>query len=134
MSVVPEFAPLLTFLRRVPALSPAIGSGSSTAGLWWVKFSIDIEHRLAWRVVQEFGHILNYVSTSERLPTIFKPVSPPPYMNGGPKGFLSWAIDAYFGERDRRFRERDRFEWSMLSCVEWIVGSGCLKVVKRLRG
>jgi hypothetical protein len=25
---------------------------------------------------------------------------------------------AYFGERDRRFRERDRFERSMLSCVE----------------
>jgi len=41
---------------------------------------------------------------------------------------------AYFGERDRRFRERDRFERSVLSCVEWIVGSGCLKVVERLRG
>jgi hypothetical protein len=26
--------------------------------------------------------------------------------------------DAYFGERDRRFRERDRFERSVLSCVE----------------
>ena len=34
---------------------------------------------------------------------------------------------AYFGERDRRFRERDRFERSVLSCVGWIVGSGCLK-------
>ena len=31
---------------------------------------------------------------------------------------------AYFGERDR-------FERSVLSCVEWIVGSGCLKVVER---
>jgi hypothetical protein len=36
---------------------------------------------------------------------------------------------AYFGERDRRFRERDRFERAMLSCVEWIVGSRGLKVV-----
>jgi len=44
------------------------------------------------------------------------------------------AADAYFGERDRRFRERDRFERSVLSCVEWIVGSGCLKVVEELRG
>jgi hypothetical protein len=110
MSVVPEFAPLLTFLRRVPALSPAIGSGSSTAGLWWVKFSIDIEHRLAWQVVQEFGHILNYVSTSERLPTIFKPVSPPPYMNGGPKGFLSWAI------------ESSTPEFTPANCAEWLEG------------
>ena len=41
---------------------------------------------------------------------------------------------AYFGERDRRFRERDRFERSVVSCVEWIVGSGCLKVVERLLG
>ena len=31
---------------------------------------------------------------------------------------------AYFGERDRPFRERDRFEWSVLSCARWIVGSG----------
>ena len=32
------------------------------------------------------------------------------------------------------FGERDRFERSVLSCVEWIVGSGRLKVVERLRG
>jgi hypothetical protein len=32
------------------------------------------------------------------------------------------------------FGERDRFERSMLSCVGWIVGSGCLKVVDGLRG
>jgi len=29
---------------------------------------------------------------------------------------------AYFGEGDRPFRERDRFERSVLSCVGWIVG------------
>jgi hypothetical protein len=49
-----------------------------------VKFAIDIEHPLAWSVVQELGHVLNYVSLEERLPTVFMPVSPPPYMNGGP--------------------------------------------------
>ena len=32
------------------------------------------------------------------------------------------------------FGERDRFERSVLSCAGWIVGSGCLKVVERLRG
>ena len=32
------------------------------------------------------------------------------------------------------FGERDRFERSVLSCVEWIVGSGRLKVDERLRG
>ena len=30
----------------------------------------------------------------ERLPTVFKPVSPPPSMNGGPDEFLSWVIEA----------------------------------------
>ena len=47
--------------------------------------------------------------------------------------FLS-EVAAYFGERDRRFRERDRFERPVLSCVEWIVRRGSLKVVERLRG
>jgi len=42
---------------------------------------------------------------------------------------IAGDASAYFGERDRRFRERDRFERSMLSCVEWIVGSRDLKVV-----
>ena len=58
-----------------------------------MKFAIDIGHPVAWHVVQEFGHVLNYLSTTLRLPTTFKPVSPPPYMNGGPRAFLSWAIE-----------------------------------------
>jgi hypothetical protein len=58
-----------------------------------VKLTIDIGHPLAWHVVQELGHVLNYLSTTERLPTTFKPVSPPPYLNGGPRAFLSWVIE-----------------------------------------
>jgi hypothetical protein len=38
-------------------------------------------------VVQELGHVLNYVSVTEPLPTVFKPVSPPPYMNGDRRSF-----------------------------------------------
>ena len=30
----------------------------------------------------------------EPLPTAFKPVSPPSYINGGPDEFLSWVIEA----------------------------------------
>jgi hypothetical protein len=58
-----------------------------------VKFSIDVFHPSAWRTVQELGHVLNYVSINERLPTVFKPVLPPPYMNGGPVEFLPWVIE-----------------------------------------
>ncbi len=89
----PSFEPLVSFLARVPAIQPPIGTGRDAEGRWWVKFPIDIAHPLAWHVVQELGHVLNYVSLEERLPTVFKPVSPPPYMNGGPEQFLSWVVE-----------------------------------------
>jgi hypothetical protein len=87
------FKTLESYLLRIPAVKGSIGKGD-TDGLWWVKFTIDINHPLAWRVVQELGHVLNYISVSERLPTVFMPVSPPPYMNGGPAEFLSWVIES----------------------------------------
>lgn len=92
------FAPLLHFLYDVPAIAltdtPSRGIGSGIdGGIWWIKFAIDIDHPLAWRVVQEFGHVLNLLSLEEPLPTLFKPVSPPPYMNGGPADYLSWVIE-----------------------------------------
>lgn len=89
-----DFNTLLAFLERVPAVEGKIGNGRLENGNWWVKFSIDIEHALAWNVVQEFGSVLNYLSINERLPTIFMPVSPPPYLNGGPDEFLSWVIES----------------------------------------
>ena len=94
----PHFANLIGFLRRIPAMemndTPSGGFGSGVDdGAWWVKFSINVDHPLAWNAVQELGHVLNYLSISERLPTSFKPVSPPPYMNGGPRDFLSWVIE-----------------------------------------
>lgn len=88
-----DFLALESFLRSVPAIQNSFGHGFEDDGQWWVKFSIDTESGLAWNVVQELGHVLNYLSVQERLPTVFKPVSPPPYMNGGPKEFLSWVIE-----------------------------------------
>ena len=94
----PKFRALIDYLCRVPTVehnqTPSLGIGAGDdASVWWVKFSIDIEHPLAWNVVQEFGHVLNYLSVEERLPTVFKPVSPPPYLNGGPRKYLSWVIE-----------------------------------------
>lgn len=94
----PKFTKLVDFLARIPAIesndtpSRGIGSGESGAA-WWVKFQIDVDHDLAWNTVQEMGHVLNYLAVDERLPTVFKPVSPPPYMNGGPDEYLSWVIE-----------------------------------------
>ena len=89
-----EFDTLVAYLKRVPAIDSSwVGKGHLSEGGWWVKFSLDIRHALAWNVVQEFGHVLNYLSTSERLPAVFMPVSPPPYLNGGPEEFLSWVIE-----------------------------------------
>jgi hypothetical protein len=103
MSASAEFAQLLAFIERLPAVQlPAgrssIGHGRGDDGRWWVKFGLDIRHPLAWQVVQELGHVLNYLSVDERLPTSFKPVSPPPYMNGGPEDFLSWVVEGEPGD------------------------------------
>lgn len=89
-----NFTSLNNYLARIPAINPGIGSGTFDNQLWWVKFSIDIQHRLAWNVVQELGHVANYMSLNERLPTVFYPVSPPPYANGGPEDYLSWVIES----------------------------------------
>ncbi len=93
-----DFEPLLKFLERLPAIDlPAgrksFGFGDFENGNWWVKFTLDTNHDLAWRHVQELGHVLNYLSLDERLPSVFMPVSPPPYMNGGVE-FLSWVIES----------------------------------------
>lgn len=89
-----DFTRLAEFFKKVPSIGEqglmAYGSGDQQA--WWIKFQINVEHDLAWQTVQELGHILNYLSTNERLPTQFLPVSPPPYMNGAAKEFLAWVI------------------------------------------
>jgi hypothetical protein len=97
MSDERAFRTLEEFLAMVPGIQKTFGHGYGDAGGWWIKFSIDVDHPLAWRVVQEMAHVLNYLSVNERLPTVFKPVSPPPYMNGGPREFLSWVIECTEG-------------------------------------
>ena len=90
----PDFKRLSEFFKNVPSIGEngLIASGSDGENAWWIKFKINVEHPLAWQTVQELGHVLNYISTNERLPTQFFPVSPPPYMNGEAKEFLAWVI------------------------------------------
>ena len=93
-----KFEKLLTFLERLPAIDLPAGRNSIGYGIfennnWWVKFTINTKHKLAWRHIQELGHVLNYISVDERLPSVFMPVSPPPYMNGSEE-FLSWVIES----------------------------------------
>jgi hypothetical protein len=110
MSIEDELRSLESYLERIPGISPGIGKGQFENGNWWVKFGIDIDHPLAWHVVQELGCVLNYISVEERLPTVFMPVSPAPYLNGGPKDFLSWVI------------ESTEPEFMPGACEEWLEG------------
>jgi hypothetical protein len=110
MATETQLKTLTEYLTRIPSINPNMGSGVFENGCWWVKFQIDIQHKLAWRVVQELGHVLNYMSPAERLPTLFMPVSPPPYMNGGPAEFLSWVVEC----KDKEF--------APATCVEWLEG------------
>jgi hypothetical protein len=48
------FEPLTGYLAKVPSITD-ISAGFSEDGYWWIKFTIDIEHPLAWAVVQELG-------------------------------------------------------------------------------
>lgn len=85
---------LVLFLKKIPGINSWVSSGVYKNGLWWIKFKIDIDHSLAWRIVQEFGNLLNYISINETLACVFKPVSPPVYLNGGPKEYLAWIIES----------------------------------------
>jgi hypothetical protein len=110
-----EFIELETYLRRIPAIESSMractfGKGRFDNGNWWVKFSIDIDHPIAWQVIQELGNVLNYLSVKERLPTVFMPVSPPSYLNGGPREFLAWVI------------ESTSHEFTPNLCSEWLQG------------
>ncbi len=104
-----SFAKLTNYLGRVPSIQEPISHGSDATG-WWVKFSLNLDHPRAWQVVQELGHVLNYLSIDERLPTVFKPVSPPPYLNGGPRDYLAWVIEA------------ETVDFRPDTCAEWLEG------------
>lgn len=101
------FKTLIEYLERIPAINSPIATGSDEQGLWWIKFQIDIHNEYAWSVVQELGCVVNYLSINERLPTVFYPVSPAPYMNGGPTDFLSWIIET----KDKDFKPGTLKKW-----------------------
>jgi hypothetical protein len=86
---------LVTYLARIPAMTGSIGFGYFDDGGWWVKFTIDSTHRFAWHAIQELGYVVNYLSLEERVPTVFMPVSPPPYLHGGPDKALAWVIECH---------------------------------------
>src|SRR5206468_3966562 len=75
-----DFGPLLAFLGRMPAIRPIepdVGPASNDEGAWLVKFQIDISHSAAWTTIMDLGYVANWISVTERLPTMFKPVSVP---------------------------------------------------------
>lgn len=118
-----ELASLIEFLRRIPAILPNIVD-SGTEKFWWVKFQIDPTHQTAWHTIQELGHVINYLSIEDRLPTQFYPVSPPPYLNGGPEEFLSWVIetkDATFSPRMLRNWLESRLPNPVETVKEWLL-------------
>lgn len=98
---------LLNFIKKIPAIKQPISSGTYGNELWWVKFSIEIDNPLVWNVVQELGHVINYISIDDRLPCLFYPVSPPPYLNVEPDEFLSWVIET----KDKEFTPEILKDW-----------------------
>lgn len=90
---------LVELLNRIPAVD-VIAHEATPSAYWWVKFTVDIQHPLAWCVVQALAFVFNEISISEKLPTIFKPTSPPPYLNGGPDESLFWVVESTYNYID----------------------------------
>ena len=101
------FKKLLNYLEKIPSIEKNISFGSDDDGFWWLKFRIDITNKISWKVVQELGCVINYLSINERLPSVFYPVSPAPYLNGGPEDFLSWVIKT----KDPKFKPGTLMKW-----------------------
>lgn len=98
-SLVNGLPVLVNYLESIPGVS-ILSSEVTSDCYWWVKLDIELENKYSWHVVQELGFVLNYISLEEPMPTVFKPVSPPPYMNGGPNKCLSWVIESTFNYID----------------------------------
>ncbi len=88
------FDKLIGTLEKIPPVTGEISTGSDSYRPWWVEFSLDLDSPIAWNVIQEISHILNYASYDEELQSAFKPVSPPPYKSGGPGECLAWVIES----------------------------------------
>ena len=126
-AVVSKGLPILVeFLNRVPAVR-VMASDSTPDAFWWVKLEIDISSPLAWQVVQELGFVLNYISLQEKLPTVFMPVSPPPYLNGGPEESLAWLIESKFNYIDPEWIKSElegRLPSPVEEAAQWGRGEG----------
>lgn len=88
------FISLKEYLLKIPAVSSVFAHGVYNDGNWWIKLKLDIENKYAWHAVQELSCVVNYLSLDEQLPSSFYPVSPAPYLNGGPDEYLSWIIES----------------------------------------
>lgn len=108
MEVDARLQRLLAWLISHPTViktnSPSLGIGCRVYddGGWWIKFALDIADPDAWTTIQVLAYALNDPNITAEFRTTFKPVSPPPYLNGGPDDYLSWVIE---GE-DYRFADR----------------------------
>jgi hypothetical protein len=101
------FTPLIKYLSSIPGIDESIQSGEYDEGMWFIQFKININHKLAWNIIQELACVVNYLSVNERLPTVFYPVSPAPYLNGGPADYLSWIIEP----KDRELTPEILMKW-----------------------
>ena len=92
-------AVLAALVEKLPGVG-WVSKGVTKDSFWWVKFRLNLDDPMAWQVVQELGFVLNYISLEERLPTVFMPVSAPPYLNGGPQECLDWVIESKYNYID----------------------------------
>ena len=89
-----RFFKLTNLITDIPTICNPIKTGTHENGFWWVKFSIDTSNPLAWNVIQVFAYVINYLSISERLSTVFYPVAQPPFSADSMQECLEWIIES----------------------------------------
>ena len=80
-------------IAHLPVVDAPVSSGIYENGFWWVKFDINLQHPMSWRVIQVLAHTINYLSISERLSTVFYPLSPSPFAEGVSLKSMYWIIE-----------------------------------------
>jgi hypothetical protein len=92
---------LARYLHSIPGVT-IVGGGEDETG-WWIGLNIDHRRKAAWNIVLELAHILNSFALNDPLPTVFRPVAPPPQGDNEDLAHLGWVI----GCNNSRFRPEE---------------------------
>ncbi|WP_342068908.1 hypothetical protein [Yoonia algicola] len=86
-----KFHALRDTINQTPA-ARFVSSQENESSHWGVQIELELNHSLVWHVIQRYSYTLNWLTTTNPLPTKFFPRSLPSE-NGPPEDLLHWRIE-----------------------------------------